>query len=100
MRFSERQAPCNLSSFLTGALVGAGVALLFAPQAGRELRGLLRDYAARATDELGEAVERGAEAWNRATERGHEFVEEGKEAVREAGRQAQGVAEEAQHKSS
>ena len=100
MRPSDRQESCNLSSFLRGALVGAGVALLFAPQAGREIRGLLRDYVARAKEGFGEAVERGAEAWDEARERGQEFVAQGKEAVREAGRQAQGVAEEGTHKSS
>ena len=98
MRFSDRQEPCSLSSFLTGALLGAGVALLFAPQSGREMRGLLRDSAARAKEELSEAVARGAKAWDGATERRQEFVEQGKEAVREAGRQAQGVAEEGKHK--
>ena len=100
MRFSDTQEPCNLSSFLTGALVGAGVALLFAPQAGREIRGLLRDYVARAKDEFGEARARGAEAWDKASERTQEIVEQGKKSVREAGRQAKGLAEEAQHKSS
>ncbi|MEP6602114.1 MAG: YtxH domain-containing protein [Nitrospirota bacterium] len=100
MRFSERHEPSNLSSFLTGALVGAGVALLFAPQAGREMRVLLRDYAARAKDEFGGAVARGAEAWDSATEGGQEFVAHGKEAVGEAGSPAKGLAEEAKHKSS
>ena len=34
------------SAFVAGALIGAGVALLFAPQTGTELRGMLRNYAA------------------------------------------------------
>jgi gas vesicle protein len=100
MRSSDEQEPRNFSSFLTGALVGAGVALLFAPQSGREIRGILRDYAARAKEGFGEAAERGAEVWEKASERGQEFVEQGKEAVREVGRQAQGLAEEGKHKSS
>jgi len=37
------------SAFLTGALIEAGVALLFAPQPGTELRGRLHDYTNRAT---------------------------------------------------
>jgi len=40
------------SAFLAGALIGAGVALLVAPQPGTELRGRLRDYTNRATDDL------------------------------------------------
>jgi gas vesicle protein len=99
MRLSDRQEPRNLSSFLTGALVGAGVALLFAPQSGREMRGLLREFAARAKEEFGEAVERGVEAWDSASEWGQEFVEQGKEALHEAGRQTEGLAEEGKHKS-
>lgn len=73
------------SAFLAGALIGAGVALLFAPQRGSELRGLLRDYANRAKDDL---VERGEEAWDTAVERGKEYYNKGEELVRDAGRSA------------
>ena len=83
----------RVSAFITGALVGAGVALLFAPQAGSQMRGLLRDYASRANDEFDEAIDRGTEAWDQATQRGQEFVEKGKETLRETGRQAKGFAE-------
>jgi gas vesicle protein len=89
MESSDRQESGTLSAFITGALVGAGVALLFAPQAGSQMRALLRDYAARGEEELESAVDRGADAWDR----GQEFVEKGKESLREAGRQAQGFAE-------
>jgi gas vesicle protein len=89
MESSDRHESGTLSAFITGALVGAGVALLFAPQAGSEMRALLRDYAARGKDELDDAVDRGADAWNS----GKEFVEKGKEPLREAARQAQGFAE-------
>jgi gas vesicle protein len=62
------------SAFVAGAFIGAGLALLFAPQTGTELRGMLRNYAARAKDE----------AW----ERGKEYYEKGQEAVQDAGRSA------------
>ena len=55
------------SAFMAGALIGAGVALLFAPQPGSELRGLLRNYANRAKDDL---MDKGQEAWDTAVERG------------------------------
>ena len=71
----------NLSVFITGALIGAGVALLFAPQSGAQMRGLLRDYAARAKDELDEVVDQGAEVLDNTIDRGHEFMEKGKEFV-------------------
>lgn len=93
MESPERHESGNLSTFITGALVGAGIALLFAPQAGEQLRGRLRDYATRAKDELDEAVDRGAEVLDNTVERGHEFVEKGKEALHETGRQAKGFAE-------
>jgi gas vesicle protein len=83
----------NLSVFITGALIGAGVALLFAPQSGAQMRGLLRDYAARAKDELDEVVDQGAEVLDNTIDRGHEFMEKGKDSLREAGRQAKGFAE-------
>jgi gas vesicle protein len=93
MESSDRHESGTVSAFITGALVGAGVALLFAPQAGSQIRAFLRDYATRAKDELGGAIDRGADAWESAKDHGEELVEKGKESVREAGRQAQGFAE-------
>ncbi|HMU54102.1 MAG TPA: YtxH domain-containing protein [Nitrospira sp.] len=78
------------SAFIAGALIGAGVALLFAPQTGSELRGMLRNYASRAKDE---AMERGRAAWDTAVERGREYYEQGQEAVQEAGRAAKEYAQ-------
>lgn len=75
-------------TFIIGALVGAGVALLWAPQTGAKTRGVLRDRAARAKDEVGDPMNDAAHAWESATGRGEEFVEKGKESLREAGRQA------------
>ncbi len=73
------------SAFLAGALIGAGVALLFAPERGTELRGRLRDYADRAKDDL---MDKGHEAWDTAMERGREYYDKGEEAIRDAGRSA------------
>jgi gas vesicle protein len=73
------------SAFLAGAFIGAGLALLFAPQTGSELRGVLRNYAARTKDEM---LERGREAWDTAVERGKEYMERGQETLQQAGRSA------------
>ncbi|MDK2744617.1 MAG: YtxH domain-containing protein [Nitrospira sp. BO4] len=73
------------SAFLAGALIGAGVALLFAPQQGSELRGRLRDYATRTKDDL---VDKAEETWDTAMERGKEYYDKGEEVVREAGQSA------------
>jgi gas vesicle protein len=78
------------SAFLAGALIGAGVALLFAPQTGTELRGMLRSYASRARDE---AMERGKAAWDQAVERGKEYYEKGQEAMQDVGRSAREFAQ-------
>lgn len=71
------------STFFTGALIGAGVALLFTPQRGAELRGTLGNYASRAKDEL---IEKGQEAWDTAVERGKEYYDKGEEVIREGER--------------
>ncbi len=71
------------SAFVAGGLIGAGIALLVAPQRGTELRSKLRDYADRAKDEL---VEQGREAWDTAVKRGKEYFDKGEEVVRDAGR--------------
>ena len=95
MREIEYQDSGNLSAFLAGALVGAGIALLFAPQTGSQMRSMLRDYASRAKDELDGAVEQGAEVWDRAVDSGEEFAQKGKDAIRRAGRQAKEFVESA-----
>jgi len=74
-----------ISAFLAGAFIGAGIALILAPQSGAELRGTLRNYASRAREQV---VERGQEAWDTAVERGKEYMESGRQAVQEAGRSA------------
>ena len=81
------------SAFLAGALVGAGMALLFAPQRGTELRGMLLDYATRMKDEL---VEKGEEALDTAVERGKEYYNKGEEIIREAGQSAMSIAKQGQ----
>lgn len=74
-----------MPAFLAGALIGAGVALLFAPQTGTDLRGMLSKYAYKARDD---AYEAGREAWDTAVERGRDYLESGRDTVREAGKVA------------
>lgn len=86
---SDRYESGKLAGFFIGALVGAGIALLFAPQAGAQLRELLRDAAGNAKDTLKEATNHGAEIVESAVAQGQEFMEKGEESLRETGRQAQ-----------
>lgn len=83
------------SAFLAGAFIGAGIALLFAPQTGSELRGVLRNYANKTRDDV---VERGREAWDTAVERGKEYMERGQETLQEAGRSAREYVQRGQEK--
>ena len=59
-------------SFISGALIGGGVALLLAPQSGTELRGMLCNYASRGMENLLEKAE--------------EIYDKGEEVVQDAGR--------------
>jgi gas vesicle protein len=63
-------------AFLSGALLGAAMAVLLAPQTGRESREQLRKYARRAGEDLGTFADEAAEAWGTAVERGREFLKE------------------------
>lgn len=84
----------NWSAFMAGAFIGAGIALLLAPQSGTELRSTLRDYASKAKDELDEAAEQGRASWDQAVERGQEYVATGKQTLRQAGRAAREFVDE------
>ena len=70
------------SSFISGALIGGGVALLLAPQSGTELRGMLSNYANRAKEDLLEKAE--------------EVYDNAEEVVRDAGRSAKEFAKQRQ----
>lgn len=48
-------------AFVTGGLVGAGLALLLAPQSGRETRKQLRGHVRRAKENIHEAADKAAQ---------------------------------------
>jgi gas vesicle protein len=48
-------------SFLTGAVVGAGLALLFAPQSGEETRKQIKDFSEKLGSEVKDGVEKVSE---------------------------------------
>ncbi len=90
-----------LLSFLAGAAVGAGIALLYAPKTGRELRESIRDltddavdkikeYASEAQDRIKSAVNDGKDycmekksILSSAIEAGKEAMDKEKERLRE-----------------
>lgn len=53
----ETRTGSILVPFLAGGLVGAGIALLFAPKSGKELRGDIKELAASTRDSVASAVE-------------------------------------------
>ncbi len=50
--------------FLVGGVVGAGVALLLAPKAGKEVRDDIKRFASNAQDRVTHAIDEGKELYN------------------------------------
>lgn len=65
-----------LLAFAAGAVIGAGIALLYAPQSGRETRELL----ARRAGDLRDAT---VDAYGRTIEKSGELIDKGKDFVRQ-----------------
>src|SRR6185295_1606553 len=87
-RSMENDRGCSLGAvglaFLTGGLAGAAVALLLAPQAGRESREQVRGYARRAEEQVHELAGKATDFMDQAVDKGHEFVQEKKMVLAEA----------------
>jgi gas vesicle protein len=83
----------GLSSFLLGIAVGAGIALLFAPQSGAETRRGLARGATRvrraAEGAVGDVKEKVAETYESARQRVEEKIEETREAIEQKRSQVQ-----------
>jgi gas vesicle protein len=94
----------SLAWFLAGAAIGAAIALLYAPQPGRETREAIRRRALEERDRLAktgrDAMERGRELYERgkglADEASQRF-EKGKEAAADLYQRGKDWAEEARH---
>jgi gas vesicle protein len=69
---------------MLGAITGAAVALLMAPQTGEETRRLLRDKAREGRERAEEAARQGRELWNRQRETLSGAYERGREAYQQA----------------
>ena len=79
---------CSLGAvglaFVGGGLVGAAMALLLAPQSGRESREQVRGYARRAEEQVHELAEKATDLMDQAVDKGHEFVQEKKMVLAQA----------------
>ena len=67
-----------LLSFLLGGVVGAGLALLFAPQSGKETRQKIKDMSDEALDKTNDYVKQAREKATSLVEDGKGFYEEKK----------------------
>jgi gas vesicle protein len=73
-----------VAAFVLGALTGAAVALLMAPQTGEETRRLLKEKAREGREKAGDAARQGRELWNRQRETLTGALERGREAYEQA----------------
>jgi gas vesicle protein len=71
-------------AFLGGGLVGAAMALLLAPQSGRESREQLREYARRAEENVHELVEKAVRVLDQKVGKGREFIKDKQAVLTEA----------------
>ena len=78
-------------SFLLGGIVGAGVALLLAPQSGTETRRKIKEFAEDVKEKTGGYVDNVKETVSSKINQGKEYVEEKKSIIStaiEAGKEA------------
>lgn len=80
----ERETGSGVGPFLLGALVGAGVALLFAPRSGEETQRDLKERATRLRDAAEERVREAQEEIEERLEAARQDLMQRVEAVREA----------------
>jgi len=79
----ERSEP-GVGNFVTGLLIGAGIALLFAPRTGEETRRQLQQRARRMTDQAQDLVSDVRESVTQTIQSAKESVEERIDSTRQA----------------
>jgi len=76
MTDKDNGAPSQLAWFLTGAVIGAAVAILFAPKSGKETRQYISDKTQQAGDAINETRKDIVDASREVIERGRKLVED------------------------
>ncbi len=80
----ESATPRMMAAFGAGALVGVSMALLFAPQSGKEARDRVASKSQDLKDTAMDVIDRGKHIVNEVKHEAHEAFEKGKKAAREA----------------
>ncbi len=70
----------TLVPFVVGGIVGAGLALLFAPKPGREMRKQIKDFAGNTKDKVSSTYERGKEFYDETKAAIADAIDAGKSA--------------------
>jgi gas vesicle protein len=73
-----------LLSFLLGGVVGAGLALLLAPQSGKETRQKIRDIAGEVKDKTDEYITQTRDKVSSMVDEGKDYYEEKKSLIKSA----------------
>ena len=73
---SQSQATSNLAWFLTGAMLGATAALLYAPKSGKDTRRYISDKTQQSKEAVENAGEDVVEAGREMFDRGRKLVED------------------------
>jgi len=83
----SRDDSCNtgvaILSFLTGTIVGAGIALLITPKTGEETREILADYSHGLKNKVSDIPDHLRERTHDVTDRGHDMISRGKDLIHE-----------------
>jgi gas vesicle protein len=87
MNSSNSSTTTVLLSVLGGAILGAGIALLYAPQSGRRTRQKLRDLSEDAEDYARGMLEKAEQGVEQAKQKGEEWMHKGQDFVEEKKRQ-------------
>ena len=80
-RYSEGGGGGFMLGLLTGAVVGAGLAVLFAPKAGSELRSRLSEQAVDLASDAQEGLRRASEAAREWADKGRELADKARDVV-------------------
>ncbi len=79
----QRSFGSSMLTFLSGAAIGAGLALLFAPQTGEQTRRQIKETAEKTADEVKERSEKLTQSARNAVKQAKAFVANAKDGLQD-----------------